>query len=191
MPPFFGIIPREAIFLSASVNPKTLIIAYGNRDRQDDGAGWHVLALVAAQLSLQAPEQPGEWVETKDGSLRLLYLYQLLPEMAEDLMDYAEVIFVDAHNAAELLELVFEPVNPTWQHSAFTHHLSIGELLMITQTLFGRCPEAWLLSVRGYVFAFSQELSPQTQALARQAAEMLYTHLIGEASTLNSKPEKE
>jgi len=78
-----------------------------------------------------------------------------------------------------------------WVHSAFTHHLSIGELLAITQTLYARCPAAWLLSVRGYAFEFSQELSPQTQALARQAAEMLYTHLIGEASALNSKPEKE
>ena len=34
--------------MSTSVNPKTLVIAYGNRDRQDDGAGWHILALVAA-----------------------------------------------------------------------------------------------------------------------------------------------
>jgi len=177
--------------MSILVNPKTLVIAYGNRDRQDDGAGWHILTQVAAQLSLQAPELPGEWTESEDGSLRLLYLYQLLPELAEDLIDYGQIIFVDAHNSPELPNLVFEPVSPAWVHSAFTHHLSIGELLAITQTLFGRCPEAWMLSVRGYAFEFSQDLSPQTQALARQAAEMLYTHLIGEASALNSKPEKE
>jgi hydrogenase maturation protease len=177
--------------MSILVNPKTLVIAYGNRDRQDDGAGWHILTQVTAQLSLQAPELPGEWTESTDGSLRLLYLYQLLPELAEDLIDYGKIIFVDAHNSPELPNLVFEPVSPAWVHSAFTHHLSIGELLAITQTLYARCPEAWMLSVRGYAFEFSQELSPQTQALARQAAEMLYTHLIGEASALNSKPEKE
>jgi len=177
--------------MSTSVNPKILVIAYGNRDRQDDGAGWHILAQAASQLGLQAPELPGEWTESEDGSLRLLYLYQLLPELAEDLIDYGKIIFVDAHNSPELPNLVFEPVSPAWVHSAFTHHLSIGELLAITQTLFGRCPEAWMLSVRGYAFEFSQELSPQTQALARQAAEMLYTHLIGEESALNSKPEKE
>ena len=164
--------------MSILVNPKTLVIAYGNRDRQDDGAGWHVLALVAARLGLQAPEQPGEWVETKDGSLRLLYLYQLLPEIAEDLMDYAEIIFVDAHNAAELPELVFEPVSPAWVHSAFTHHLSIGELLAITQTLYARCPAAWLLSVRGYQFAFNRDLSAQTQALVDKAFTMLKSDFL-------------
>ena len=167
--------------MSILVNPKILVIAYGNRDRQDDGAGWHILSQVAAQPSLQAPELPGEWTESADGSLRLLYLYQLLPELAEDLIDYGQIIFVDAHNSPELPNLVFEPVSPAWVHSAFTHHLSIGELLAITQTLYARCPAAWLLSVRGYAFEFSQELSPQTQALARQAAEMLCSYLHQEA----------
>ena len=167
--------------MSTSVNPKILVIAYGNRDRQDDGAGWHILSQVAAQLSLQAPELPGERTESEDGSLRLLYLYQLLPELAEDLIDYGQIIFVDAHNSPELPNLVFEPVSPAWVHSAFTHHLSIGELLAITQTLYARGPAAWLLSVRGYAFEFSQELSPQTQALARQAAEMLCSYLHQEA----------
>ena len=167
--------------MSILVNPKILVIAYGNRDRQDDGAGWHILSQVAAQLSLQAPELPGEWTESEDGSLRLLYLYQLLPELAEDLIDYGQIIFVDAHNSPELPNLVFEPISPAWVHSAFTHHLSIGELLAITQTLYARCPAAWLLSVRGYAFEFSQELSPHTQALARQAAEMLCSYLHQEA----------
>jgi hydrogenase maturation protease len=168
--------------MSTSVNPKTLVIAYGNRDRQDDGAGWHILAHAASQLGLPAPELPGEWTESEDGSLRLLYLYQLLPELAEDLIDYSQIIFVDAHNAAELPELVFEPVSPAWVHSAFTHHLSIGELLAITQTLYGRCPAAWMLSVRGYAFEFSQTLSPQTAALVNQAAALLCSHLHPEAS---------
>ena len=153
------------------------MIAYGNRDRQDDGAGWHILTQVAAQLGLQSPELPGEWTENEDSSLRLLYLYQLLPELAEDLIDYGKIIFVDAHNSPELPNLVFEPVSPAWVHSAFTHHLSIGELLAITQTLYACCPAAWLLSVRGYVFEFSQVLSSQTAALVSQAAEMLYSHL--------------
>ena len=168
--------------MSTSVNPKTLVIAYGNRDRQDDGAGWHILALVAAQLGLQAPEFPGEWTESEDGSLRLLYLYQLLPELAEDLIDYAQVIFMDAHNAAELPELVFEPVSPAWVHSAFTHHLSIGELLAITQTLYSCCPVAWMLSVRGYAFEFSQTLSPLTSLLVNQATDLLCSHLHQESS---------
>ena len=167
--------------MTTAMNPKTLVIAYGNRDRQDDGAGWHILSQVAAQLSLQAPELPGEWTESEDGSLRLLYLYQLLPELAEDLIDYGQIIFVDAHNSPELPNLVFEPVSPAWVHSAFTHHLSIGELLAITQTLYARCPAAWLLSVRGYAFEFSQVLSPKTATLVRQATEILCSYLHQEA----------
>ena len=174
--------------MSTSVNPKTLVIAYGNRDRQDDGAGWHILALVAAQLGLQAPELPGEWTEGEDGSLRLLYLYQLLPELAEDLIDYCQIIFVDAHNSPELPNLVFEPISPAWVHSAFTHHLSIGGLLAITQTLYGCCPAAWLLSVRGFEFEFSQVLSSQTAALVSQAAELLCSHLHQEVPP---KPHRE
>lgn len=168
--------------MSTAVNPKTLVIAYGNRDRQDDGAGWHILLQAAAQLGLEAPELPGEWAESADGSLRLLYLYQLLPELAEDLMDYAEVIFIDAQSSAELPELVFEPVGPTWEHSAFTHHLSVGELLAITQTLYERCPDAWMLSVRGYAFEFSQTLSPLTSLLVNQATDLLCSHLHQESS---------
>ena len=167
--------------MSILVNPKTLVIAYGNRDRQDDGAGWHILTQVATQLSLQAPELPGVWTESEDGSLRLLYLYQLLPELAEDLINYGKIIFVDAHNSPELPKLVFEPVSPAWEHSAFTHHLSIGELLAITQTLNDCCPAAWMLSVRGYAFEFSQTLSPQTAALVNQATALLCSHLHQEA----------
>ena len=174
--------------MSTSVNPKTLVIAYGNRDRQDDGAGWHILVQLAAQLGLQAPELPGEWTGNEDGSLRLLYLYQLLPELAEDLIDYDQIIFVDAHNSGELPNLVFEPISPAWLHSAFTHHLSIGELLAITQTLYARCPAAWLLSVRGFEFEFSQVLSPQTATLVSQAAEMLCSHLHQEVPP---KPHRE
>jgi hydrogenase maturation protease len=173
--------------MSTAMNPKTLVIAYGNRDRQDDGAGWQILAQVAAQFRLTTPEQPGEWTESEDGSLRLLYLYQLLPELAEDLRDYSEVIFIDAHSSAELPELVFEPVSPTWEHSAFTHHLSMGELLAITQTLYGLFPAAWMLSVHGYAFEFSQVLSPQTAALVTQAATLLCSHLQQQAMPNQAK----
>jgi len=159
---------------------KTLIIAYGNRDRQDDGAGWHILADCAASFNLTAPEFPGDWVEVSDASLRLWYLYQLMPELSEDLIAYQRVIFIDAHNSPELPGLVFEKTEAAWVHSAFTHHMSIGELLSITRSLFGVCPEAWLLSVRGYAFEFSRKLSAQTEELTKNAARLLQAFLRGE-----------
>ena len=127
-----------------------------------------------------APEFAGDWTESLDGTLRFWYLYQLLPELAEDLSAYQQLVFIDAHNSPQLPELVFEPSGPAWEHSAFTHHMSIGELLSITQTLSGSCPEAWLLSVRGYTFEFSQQLSERTEKLAKNAAQMLIAFLRGE-----------
>ncbi|MFZ3071397.1 MAG: hydrogenase maturation protease [Anaerolineaceae bacterium] len=171
------------------MSQKTLIIAYGNRDRQDDGAGWHILAKIAHKLGLTPPEFPGEWVETSDGNTRLLYLYQLLPEMAEDLMPYHQVIFVDAHNSPALPDLTFQPIEASWEHSAFTHHMSAEEVLSITETLYGVHPQAKMLTVRGYLFEFERELSDQTAALVEQAAALLESELA-QAMPPTGKPKK-
>jgi len=156
---------------------KTLIIAYGNRDREDDGAGWHILDKLAHRLGLETPQLPGNQISTPDGKLTLLYLFQLLPEMAADLDAYTQVIFIDAHNAPSLPDLVFEEVLPSQEHSAFTHHMSAGELLAIARILGKEIPQAWMLSVRGFSFRFAQALSPQTSELVVQALDRLLDHL--------------
>ncbi|MGB4596179.1 MAG: formate dehydrogenase accessory sulfurtransferase FdhD [Anaerolineaceae bacterium] len=150
---------------------KTLIIGYGNRDREDDGAGWHMLHQLAHFWQLNVPELPGDCVESADSQLKLLYLFQLLPEMAEDLADYDQVIFLDAHNSDQLNDVVFEVLAPQPSHSAFTHHLSAEELLWITQMLGKPLPEAWSVSVRGNSFQFSQELTPKTAASVQVAVQ--------------------
>ena len=156
---------------------KRLIIAYGNRDREDDGAGWHILKKITRCFGLEVPNYPGEWVETADKSLRFLYLFQLLPEMAEDIGEYDQVIFIDAHNSEQLDDLLFEEVQPSTAHSAFTHHMSAGELLSIAQTISGAAPKAKILTVRGFSFQFRQELSSKTAQLVEQAARLLQAEL--------------
>lgn len=156
---------------------KRLIIAYGNRDREDDGAGWHILEKITRSFGLEVPNYPGEWVETEDGSLRFLYLFQLLPEMAEDIVEYDKVIFIDAHNSDQLDDLLFQEVQPTTAHSAFTHHMSAGELLSIAKTLTGTFPNAMMLTVRGFSFQFKHELSKRTAQLVEQAAGLLQVEL--------------
>jgi len=156
---------------------KTLIIAYGNRDREDDGAGWHILDKLALQLGLETPEFPGDQVSTPDGRLTLLYLFQLLPEMAEDIADYDQLIFIDAHNSPSLPNLVFEQVLPDQTHSAFTHHMGPGELLAIAQILGRKLPLSWILSVRGFSFRFARTLSEETSEMVDQAFSRLLTHL--------------
>lgn len=156
---------------------KTLIITYGNRDREDDGAGWHILDKLALQLGLETPQFPGEQVTTSDGKLTLLYLFQLLPEMAEDIADYDQLIFIDAHNSPNLPNLVFEQVSPDQTHSAFTHHMGPGELLSIAQILGKKLPLSWILSVRGFSFRFARTLSEETSEIVDQAFSRLLTHL--------------
>lgn len=166
---------------------KVLVIAYGNRDRQDDGAGWHILAKTTRKLGLIPPENPGDWVETKDGKIRWLYLYQLLPEMAEDLIAYQRVIFIDAHNSPELPDLIFKPVSPAWEQSGFTHHMSAEGFLSVAQTLFGTAPQASMLSVRGFTFEFEHELSHKTAVLVDQAVALLESEL-GLVKTSEAEP---
>lgn len=156
---------------------KILIIAYGNRDREDDGAGWHILDKLALQLGLETPQFPGEQVTTSDGKLTLLYLFQLLPEMAEDIADYDQLIFIDAHNSPNLPNLVFEQVSPDQTHSAFTHHMAPGELLAIAQILGKKLPLSWILSVRGFSFRFARTLSEETSEIVDQAFSRLLTQL--------------
>jgi len=159
---------------------KTIIIAYGNRDREDDGAGWHILNKLAQKLGLETPQFPGEQVSTADGKLTLLYLFQLLPEMAEDIGDYEQIVFIDAHNSPNLPDLIFEKVAPDHAHSAFTHHMSPGELLAIALIIGKNIPTSWMLSVRGFSFRFAQSLSAETAGLVNQAYSRLLTHLSGQ-----------
>ena len=156
---------------------KTLILAYGNRDREDDGAGWHILDNFCKHFHLPTPQFPGESLEIPEHSLRLFYLFQLLPEMAEDIAGYEQVLFIDAHNSEQLPDLIFEDLQATSGHSAFTHHLAAGELLAICQTLTGSHPKAKMLSVRGFSFQFKQELSARTAQLVKQASQSLLGEL--------------
>ena len=62
---------------------KTLLLGWGNPDRQDDGAAWHVLEEVARRSGLPVPEEDGESFGPLGNELDLLFTLQLTPELAE------------------------------------------------------------------------------------------------------------
>jgi hydrogenase maturation protease len=149
-----------------------LIIGYGNPDRQDDGAAWHILRAVALKLGLPAPESC-EDLFPESSLVDFIFALQLTPEMAEEINTYEYVCFIDAHtgNIPEPVRLI--EVASEFQASPFTHHLTPQSLLSICETLSGSKPEAVLLSVRGYHFGLSRELSEETASLLPQAVELL------------------
>lgn len=155
----------------------TLFLGYGNFDRQDDGVAWHVLAALAHHLGRQAPSSPEESFEPNGETPDFLFDLQLMPEMAETIAAYERVCFVDAHTGRVPEEIHLEELCCEFQTSPFTHHLTACSCLSICEALYGKTPEAILLSVRGYEFGFSQSLSPRTQALVEPAVEKVLSWL--------------
>ena len=144
---------------------RTLIIGYGNPDRQDDGVAWHVLSQLATELGMQAPGTPEDPFPMLPGNPEFLFALQLVPEMGETISKFEKVCFVDAHTGdiketVRVMELV-----PHYQHSAFTHHMTPQTCLEIAQTVYGAKTEGLLVSIRGYHFEFDDRLSPETEKL--------------------------
>ncbi len=141
-----------------------LYLGYGNPDRQDDGVAWHILKGVASALGLPAPASWEDELPFAPG-VTFRFELQLTPEMAEDIRDFDCVCFVDAHTGNIPVEVQMVDLQPAYQTSPFTHHLTPEMLLEMCQSLYGKTPQAALLSVRGYHFQFSNDLSPQTSRL--------------------------
>ncbi len=160
---------------------KTLILGYGNPDRQDDGIAWHVLVAVAEHFHYPLPESWEDGFQTSSGhpDLEIYFSLQLTPELAEQVATFERVCFVDAHTGRIPEEIHFEQISPDLQNSPFTHHMTPATLCYLTQSLYGRQPEALLISVRGYEFNFSHSLSDQTAGLLNSVVDNLIEWLNG------------
>ena len=156
---------------------KTLIIGYGNADRQDDGIAWYILTEIAKKLGRVIPSGPEEGLFPEGEEIDLWFELQLAPEMSEDFSHYERICFVDAHTGNIPEEIRLKPVEGTPATSAFTHHLTPAVCMALTKTIYNQTPEAVLLSIRGYQFGFTRELSPQTAELISQATQVLWDWL--------------
>lgn len=163
------------IVIGRSLN-KTLLIGYGNPDREDDGVAWHILRAITLKLGLSAPASyEDEFPE--DHHLDFAFTLQLTPEMAEEIAEYEYVCFIDAHTGNIPGPVRLISVESEFQNSPFTHHLTPQSLLSMCQTIYGKKPDAALLSVLGHRFLFSRELSAETALLVPQAVEFIWEWL--------------
>lgn len=155
------------------MNNNVLILGFGNPDREDDGVAWHVLAGVASEMGMEIPATPEDEFPHHANSPDLLFMLQLVPEIAETLAQYDSICFVDAHTGA-----IEKPVNaieiePTYQNSPFTHHLTPQSCLEITTSIYRKTPKSVLVSIRGYQFGFKQTLSERTKHHAFEAIKVI------------------
>jgi len=131
--------------------PRTLVLAWGNPGRRDDGLG----PACAARLGAAAlADVAVEWD------------YQLQVEAAAEVSRHERVVFVDADRSPGEAPWRLERLRPRRTAPSFsTHSVAPGEILALAGELFGRAPEAWLLGIRGYDFdGFGEGLSAGAQA---------------------------
>lgn len=153
---------------------KTLVIGYGNPDRQDDGVGWHILRILAQRVGESIPDDPGASIEVETELVDLMFILQIYPELAETISHYERVCFVDAHTADIPEKISWIELSPEYEKSPLTHHMSPRTVLSISATIYDKIPEAVLVSVRGFHFEFERELSPKTADLAKGATERIW-----------------
>ncbi len=123
----------------------TLMLAWGNPGRLDDGLG-PALADAASTWGF------GDVIIDSD--------YQLQVEDADQAARCRRVLFVDAdRTGAEPFQV--ERIRAGRSGMAFsTHSVSPESVLALARDLFGVEPEAWLIGIRGYEFdEFGERLS--------------------------------
>lgn len=147
--------------ISAGPPPRVLVLGYGNPGRQDDGLG------PAAAAAIGALGWPG--VTTWDND-------QLVLEDVLEIAAHDVVWFVDA--AREGPEPCgVQRLQPADDIAFSSHHLPPEAILAIARQQFGTEPDAHLLAVRGYAFAFEEGLTARAADNLALAIRLLKRHI--------------
>jgi len=150
-----------------------LFIGYGNPDRGDDGAAYHLFIALLNDSGKKDADLFSSDTISLDENTDIMFNFQLLPEFSERIAQYQKVLFIDSHTGVIKKDISFQSINPNYQHSPFTHHFSPSSCLAVAQSLTGKHPKAWLLSIRGFQFGFSRDLSKQTREFINQALDII------------------
>ncbi len=155
----------------------SLIIGFGNLDRQDDGVAWHILASLTKRLGRNLDVSTEDDFEFGGQNPELLFMLQLTPELSEKIARAGRVCFVDAHTGSVPEEVHEASLTVEFQNSPFTHHMTPETCLALANALYGGAPPAILVSVRGYEFGFERTLSARTQGSVEEAVDRIWDWL--------------
>lgn len=153
---------------------RILVCGFGSPYRHDDGVGRAVVNEVRGQLEQAPLDSSGNKFIDPERSIDAVVLDQLVPEIAEIVVKYDLVIFVDAHVAApsELLreECVASAYRPA---TSFSHQTHPAIVLELARKVYGYAPQAVMLSLRDHDFDSDEGLSLETAALVPLAVERI------------------
>jgi hydrogenase maturation protease len=128
-----------------------MVIGYGNPLRQDDGLGLRAAEILEAS------------------GIDAMRCHQLTPELAASMAGSDLVIFLDAAanlepGAVQCVEIAGEAV------SAWSHHLTPGQLRSFAMSAYGREPRAVLITGGPFATDFGEGLTDGGEECARQMA---------------------
>lgn len=145
---------------SESQPKRVLVIGYGRPQHGDDGIGARVVSLVQGLGFAQVTAES---------------VAQLQPELSGKLAAADCVIFVDACRMEAQSGVRVRPLNACGSETSGSavpgsgHGCDPCSLLALTQSVYGRCPQAWWVEVPAQHFAAGQALSETAEWGVNQA----------------------
>jgi hydrogenase maturation protease len=147
---------------SAASPQSPLIIGYGNIYRQDDGFGWRVI----------------DELKKTGAAFNYIREQQLAPEISEDISRAAFVVFVDASATGTPGTLTCEDLTPNEVPGPhYTHHVAPQDILALAKILYGRAPNARLITMTGKSFELEEGLSPLIESRIPDVIEQIRGYL--------------
>jgi hydrogenase maturation protease len=120
-----------------------MLIGYGNTLRGDDALG--VMAIERLRPLLPDAE--------------FVSVHQLTPELAQQLTNCDLAVFIDATYEDEPGKVQVERLPAIGDAASLTHHVNPAALLELARSLYGRAPEAMLVTGTGAGFETHEGLS--------------------------------
>lgn len=139
------------MFKTQSNNQEIWIIGYGNSRRGDDGIGPYMVKTLKKMIM-------------HNERIHFRSIPQLTPDLIDDLQKADFILFIDATVKNLKKGWRFLKIQPDFSYLPFlTHHVTPEFLLGLLQSVYMRCPSAWLVSVQGYGFGIEEEIYPETE----------------------------
>ncbi len=150
---------------------RTLVIGYGNLYCRDDGVAFYIINLLRQRAGLPVLQADEDGLDGLGHPVDSILLHQLVPEIVSILVQYQQIVFIDAHEGIIPDDVRIVEVHEEFGFHAVTHHMSPGMLLALARKDFHPVPRAHLVSVRGDDFDFGLGLSESCRRRAEHAAQ--------------------